>query len=159
MACSYLFFKYFLHFKLLTSNHALEIYVLNIEENYLTRQLSWKFTYTLRKMILLKMCKKFCQMCYFRLCKCSKFFMSFLKAQVIGQRSQLNSKFFRFSSAQIKIHQIPHVMSFFIVMTHDSSVNFKFINFQLWTKGSHQSPNFDTFECSGEDLPNSSCQF
>ena len=60
MACSYLFFKYFLHFKLLTSNHALEIYVLNIEENYLTRQLSWKFTYTLRKTILLKMCKKFC---------------------------------------------------------------------------------------------------
>ena len=40
MACSYLFFKYFLHFKLLTSNHALEIYVLNIEENYLTRQFS-----------------------------------------------------------------------------------------------------------------------
>ena len=40
MACSYLFFKYFLHFKILTSNHALEIYVLNIEENYLTRQLS-----------------------------------------------------------------------------------------------------------------------
>ena len=40
MACSHLFFKYFLHFKLLTSNHAREIYVLNIEENYLTRQLS-----------------------------------------------------------------------------------------------------------------------
>ena len=45
MACSYSFFKYFLHFKLLTSNHALEMYVLNIEENYLTRQLSWNFTY------------------------------------------------------------------------------------------------------------------
>ena len=77
----------------------------------------------------------------------------------IGQRSQLNSKFFRFSSARVKIHQIPHVMSFFIVMTHDSSVNFKLINFLLWTKRSHQSPNFDTFECSGENLPNSYCQF
>ena len=121
-------------------------------------------------------------MCYFRLCKFAKFFMSFLKAQVsfpskssvssnitplqlkvyiicIGQRSQLKSKFFRFLSARVKIHQIPHVMSFFIVMTHDSSVNFKLINFLLWTKGSHQSPNFDTFECSGENLPNSSCQF
>ena len=40
MTSSYLFFKYFLPFKLLSSNHALEIYVLNIEENYLTRQLS-----------------------------------------------------------------------------------------------------------------------
>ena len=58
----------------------------------------------------------------------------------IGQRSQLNSKFFRFSSARVKIHQIPHVMSFFIVMAHDSSVNFKLINFLLWTKGSHQIP-------------------
>ena len=72
---------------------------------------------------------------------------------------QLNSKFFRFLSARVKIHQIPHVMSFFIAMTHDSSVNVKLINFLLWTKGSHQSPNFDTFECSGENLPNSSCQF
>ena len=48
---------------------------------------------------------------------------------------------------------------FFIVMTHNSSVNFKFINFLLWTKESHQSLNFDTFECSGEKLPNSSCHF
>ena len=50
-------------------------------------------------------------------------------------------------------------MSFSIVMTHNSSVNFKFIHFLLWTKESHQSPNFDTFKCSGENLPNSSCHF
>ena len=50
-------------------------------------------------------------------------------------------------------------VSFFIVMTHNSSGNFKLINFLLWTKGSHQSANFDTFKCSGENLPNSSCQF
>ena len=48
---------------------------------------------------------------------------------------------------------------FFIGMTHNSSVNFKAIPFLLWTKGYHQSPNFDTFECSGENLPNSSCHF
>ena len=50
-------------------------------------------------------------------------------------------------------------VSFFIAMTHNSSVNFKLINFLIWTKGSHQSSNFDIFECSGENLPNSSCHF
>ena len=50
-------------------------------------------------------------------------------------------------------------VSFFIVMTHNSSVSFKVIYFRLWAKGSHQSSNFDTFECSGENLPNSSCHF
>ena len=29
----------------------------------------------------------------------------------------------------------------------------------FWTKGSHQSPNFDTSKCSGENLPNSWCHF
>ena len=45
---------------------------------------------------------------------------------------------------------------FFIAMLFTSSVNFKVITFLLWTKGSHQSPNFDTFKCSGENLPDSS---
>ena len=45
-------------------------------------------------------------------------------------------------------------VSFFIVMTHNSSLNFKVINFILWPKGSHQSSNFDIFECSCENLPN-----
>ena len=31
--------------------------------------------------------------------------------------------------------------------------------FLLWTKGSHESSNFDTFKCSGKNLPNSSCHF
>ena len=35
-------------------------------------------------------------------------------------------------------------VSFFIVMTHNSSVNFRLIHFLLWAKGSHQNPNFDT---------------
>ena len=76
-----------------------------------------------------------------------------------GQRSQLKSKFFRFSTARVKIRQILRVMSFSIVMTHNSSVNFKLIHFLFWTKGSLQSPNSDTFECSDENLPNSSCHF
>ena len=44
-------------------------------------------------------------------------------------------------------------------MTDKSSVNFKLIRFLLWTKRSHQSSNFDTSECSGQNLPNSSCHF
>ena len=48
---------------------------------------------------------------------------------------------------------------FFIVMTHNSSVNSKAIHFLLRAKESHQSSNFDTFDCSGENLPNSSCRF
>ena len=58
-----------------------------------------------------------------------------------------------------KVNSFSIFVSFFIVMTHNSSVNFKLIHFLLWTKGSHQSPNFDTFECSGENMPNSSCHF
>ena len=50
-------------------------------------------------------------------------------------------------------------VSFFIFMAHNSSVNFKVIHFLLWTKESHQSSNFDIFECSGENLPFLSCHF
>ena len=49
--------------------------------------------------------------------------------------------------------------SFFIVMTHNYSVKFKIIHFLLWAKGSHQSSNLDTFECSCENLPNPACHF
>ena len=49
--------------------------------------------------------------------------------------------------------------SFFIVMTHNSPTNFKVMHFLLWIRESLQSPNFETFECSGGNLPNSSCHF
>ena len=52
-----------------------------------------------------------------------------------------------------------NIASFFIVMTHNFSVNFKLIHFLLWIKGSNQSSNFDTSRCSVENLPNSSCDF
>ena len=91
-----------------------------------------------------------------------------------GQRSQLKNKLFRFLSVRVKICQVPHVnfqmtnqflFKFCIilhcrrVMRYNSSVNVKLILFLLWTKGSHQSPNFGTFKCSGENLPNFSCHF
>ena len=49
--------------------------------------------------------------------------------------------------------------SFFNAMTHNSAVNFKLIHFLLWIRGSLQIPNFETFKCSGENLPYSSCNF
>ena len=58
-----------------------------------------------------------------------------------------------------KVNSSSNFALFFIAITHNSSVNFKVIPFLLWTKGSHQSSNFDTFKCSGENLRNSSCLF
>ena len=49
--------------------------------------------------------------------------------------------------------------SFFISMTRNFPANFKLIYFVLCLKGPHQSPNFETFKCPGENLPNSSCHF
>ena len=58
-----------------------------------------------------------------------------------------------------QVNSSSNFSSFFIVITVNSSVNFQFMNFLLWTKGSHQFPNFDTFKCSGENLSISSCHF
>ena len=70
----------------------------------------------------------------------------------------LGSKFVKFLKSILKrqVSSSSVFVSFFIVMTHNSSVNFEVIHFLLWAKGSHESSNFDTFECSGENLPNSS---
>ena len=57
------------------------------------------------------------------------------------------------------VNSCSNFTSFFIVMTHKSPVNFKLIHFVLWIKGPNKSPNFDTFVCSGENEPNSSCHF
>ena len=71
----------------------------------------------------------------------------------------------------VKIHQTSNVnfemtsqsssnfASFFIVTTHNSSVNFNLILFLLSIKRSHQSPNFESFKCPGENLAYSSCHF
>ena len=72
----------------------------------------------------------------------------------------LGSKFVKFSVSILKplVNSSSNFASFFNVMTHSSSVNFKFIRFLHSIKWSHQSPNFETFECSGEYLPYSSCR-
>ena len=73
----------------------------------------------------------------------------------------LRSKFVKLLTSILKrqVSSSSIFISFFLVMTHKSSVNFKVIHFLLWPKGSHQSSNFGTFECSGENLPNSLCHF
>ena len=84
-----------------------------------------------------------------------------------GKKEPIKVQFLRLSSGRIKICQFwngevdssSNFISFFIVKTHNSCVNFKLIHFLLWKKGSHQSPTFETFECPGEKLPNSSCHF
>ena len=85
--------------------------------------------------------------------------------------SRLRCRFLRLSSAQVEfvkflmsilnwqINSSSNFVSFFIVMTQNYPVNFKLIQFLLWIKGCHQGPNFETFKCSGENLPNSSCHF
>ena len=93
---------------------------------------------------------------------------TFLSSNItyFGQRSQLKSnfldfwvlesKFVKFLMSVLKwqVNSSSNFASFFIVMTHNSSVNFKLILFLLWIKGFHQSPNFDTFKCSSENLSN-----
>ena len=63
------------------------------------------------------------------------------------------------SVLKCQVNSSSNVSLFFIVMTHNSSVSYKVIPFLLWTKGFHQSPNFDTFKCSGENLPSFSSIF
>ena len=63
------------------------------------------------------------------------------------------------SVLKLQVNSSLNFTLFFIAMTHNSFVNFKVIPFLLRTKGSHQSLNFDTSKCSGENLPNSSCHF
>ena len=53
-----------------------------------------------------------------------------------------------------QVNSFSNFALFFIFITHNSSVNFKVTPFLLWTKGFHQSSNFHTFKCSGENLPN-----
>ena len=64
------------------------------------------------------------------------------------------SKFIKFLMSILKwqVNSSSNFVSFFIFMTHNSSVDFKFIVFLLWIKGSHQNPSFETFNCSGENL-------
>ena len=80
-----------------------------------------------------------------------------IREQIFLDFQVLESKFVKFLKRQF--NSSLNFALFFIAMTHNSSVNFKLINFLFWTKEFHQSPNFDTFNCSGENFPIFSCQF
>ena len=71
---------------------------------------------------------------------------------------ELRSKFVKFLMWTLKrqVNSSSDFAWFFIVMTHNSSAAFKLIHVLLWMKRSHQSPNFEIFKCSGENLPYSS---
>ena len=73
----------------------------------------------------------------------------------------LATKFVKFlmSVLKWKVNSSSNFALFFIVMTHKTTVNLQLIHFQFWTKVSYQSSNFDTFDCSGQNLQNSSCHF
>ena len=72
----------------------------------------------------------------------------------------LGSNFVKFMSIlKRQVSSSSIFVSLFIVMTNNSTVNLKLIHFLLWTKASYQSSNFNTFECSGENLQNSACHF
>ena len=87
------------------------------------------------------------------------------------KKDPLKSKFLRHLSAQIKIGQIPQSIlkqqvnfspnfaSFWNVLTYNSSLNFKLMDFLAWIKVAHQSPNFETLKCSSESAPYFSCHF
>ena len=93
------------------------------------------------------------------------------KLYTLVKRSQLKCKFLRHLNIRIKICQIvvsilkrhvsssSNLASFFIVMTQNSSVNFKLIHFLLWIKGFHQKPNLEFVRCSSENLSYSSYHF
>ena len=64
----------------------------------------------------------------------------------LNSRNQWKCKFFRLSSARVKIHQIlvifsPNFTSIFRVMGHNSSVLFQIKFYILLTKGSYESKN------------------
>ena len=69
----------------------------------------------------------------------------------------LRSKFVKFLTSILKrqVSSCSVFVSFFIVITHNSSVNLRSYFFYF----GHQGSNFDTFECSGENLLNSSGNF
>ena len=71
------------------------------------------------------------------------------------------SKFVKFLMSILKrqVNSISNFASFFIVITHNSPLSFKLIHFLFCIKGSNESPKFENFVCSGENLPNSSCHF
>ena len=85
--------------------------------------------------------------------------MYFQKHLIKVQIFEKSSKFVKFLMSILywQDNSFSNFASFFIVMTHNSTGNFKLIHFLLWIIVSHQGLNFEIFECSGKHLSNSSC--
>ena len=84
--------------------------------------------------------------------------MSVLKQQV-NYSSNFASFFIAMSILKQQVNYSSNFASFFIATTHNPYFTFKLTHFLLWIKGSYQSPNFETSECSGENLRNFSWRF
>ena len=67
----------------------------------------------------------------------------------------LGSKFIKLLKSILKwqVNSSSNFESFFIVMTHNSPVDFELILFLLWIKGFHQYLNLEPLNFSGENLP------
>ena len=101
------------------------------------------------------------------------FFRSFLAKTLyaIGKSSTRRCKFsdvplvalkftkFLMSFLEPIVSFLSNFASLFSVMRHNSSVVFRLNLYMLWTKRAHQCTIFQTFECSNESSPNSSCNF
>ena len=83
-----------------------------------------------------------------------------IKVKIFETFKCSDQNLFKFLMLILKqVNSSSNFASFFIAMTRNFSVDFKLIRFLLWIKGSHQSPNFETFKCSGENLSYFSCHF
>ena len=72
------------------------------------------------------------------------------------------SKFVKFLMSVLnwQVNYFSTFASFFIVITHNSPVNIKLIHtFSTLDKISYKKLDFETFNCSGENLPSSSCYY
>ena len=58
-----------------------------------------------------------------------------------------------------QVNSFSNFTLFFVVITRNSLLSFKLLRFLLCIKGPNEGPNFETFMCSDENLPNSSCHF
>ena len=95
----------------------------------------------------------------------------FLNSNIIyfGQKQPIKVQIFKISECLGQNLVILHVIieltgqflfKFSIILhCHNSPVKFKLIHFLLWIKGPNEIPNFETFVCSGEILPNFSSHF
>ena len=126
----------------LSSDHVLEIYGLNIEENHPFSRLSWKFSHTLKTTIPYNMCKSLCLFCYSFIFKvkwsfvtasvlfsCFKFLFWFSSAILLSKMKLLFFRLWKFTKFLMSFLKAQgsfssNFASPLSVMKHNSSVLF-----------------------------------